>query len=403
VLLQLRFTAIVWQMVPLISYVQFPQRLFVFGSFAGAVVLGGVPWTARALGVPQRAAAVPGIAIAVVLGVTSLPGLFWTWPVAASHVISEDEVGIATAAEHRLAERRAFDDYFPIWVEEDASQLTRPPSPSRAELYTAANAGPVPHQRILERGYLSLRLDSNADAPSSLVLHTFYFPGWTATADGQPLAVDPIGPPGLARVAVPAGHHLIEVEFGETPIRRAAVLVSLGALALVLLLLVRELGPGRTLAGLTVALLIAVGPWLVHRALSPPTRPAVQTVDVDVSPTARLVGVEAGQASAAPGATVTVTLLWQATDYTAHDLQSGLRLVQAGSDQIIAERWARPDRDRTPTGKWITGELVPDTIELRIPPNAQPGVYQLLAGLREVDAPRAASSSLVMVGSLDVR
>ena len=42
-LLQLRATAVVWDTLPLISFVQFPQRLFVFGSFAGAVVLGSVP------------------------------------------------------------------------------------------------------------------------------------------------------------------------------------------------------------------------------------------------------------------------------------------------------------------------------------------------------------------------
>ena len=34
-LLQLRASAMIWDTVPLISFVQFPQRLFVFGSFAG--------------------------------------------------------------------------------------------------------------------------------------------------------------------------------------------------------------------------------------------------------------------------------------------------------------------------------------------------------------------------------
>src|SRR5206468_10740794 len=48
-LLQLGIAAPVWRTVPLISYVQFPQRLFVFGSFAGAVIVGAVPWAVRAL------------------------------------------------------------------------------------------------------------------------------------------------------------------------------------------------------------------------------------------------------------------------------------------------------------------------------------------------------------------
>jgi len=402
-LLQLRQTAIVWQLVPLISYVQFPQRLFVFGSFAGAVLFGAMPWALRSLGASARAARALALGTVIVLGATSLPGLFWTWPVAASHVITEDQVGIATAAERRLAERRAFDDYFPVWVEEDAALITRPPSPSRSELYEAASAGPVPRLRILERGYLSLRAETDADAPSSLVLHTFYFPGWLATADGLPLSVEPVGPIGLARVQVPAGRHLVEVWFGETPVRRLAILVSLGALAIVLLLLVRGLGSGRALAGLTAVLLIAIGPWLVHRALAPAIRPAVQAIDVDVTPTARLVGVETGQTVAARGDTISATLLWQATGYSSRDLQSGLRLVPSDSEQVVAERWARPDRERTPTGKWIVGELVPDTIQLRIPATARPGSYRLLAGLRDGEAPNRGLSALVPIATLDIR
>ena len=51
----------------------------------------------------------------------------------------------------------------------------------------------------------------------------------------------------------------------------------------------------------------------------------------------------------------------------------------------------------------IVGELVPDTIQLRIPPNARPGQYRLLAGLRDPDAPTRGSSGLVTIGTLDVR
>jgi hypothetical protein len=402
-LLQLRDTALIWQTIPLISFVQFPQRLFVFGSFAGAVVLGGVPWAIRSLGVPARPSLLIGACAVLAIGATSVPGLFWTWPVAASHVIDEDQVGIATAAERRLAERSAFDDYFPIWVEEDSSQILRPASPSRADAYAAANAGPVPHLHILERGYLSMKLESDADAPSTLVLHTFYFPGWFATADGARVPVDPSGPLGLVRVQVPAGKHVVEVWFGETQLRITATFVSAVGLAVVLLLLVRSFGALPTLVGLTVVLALAFGPWAVRRAIDPGTRPAAQVVDADVSPAARLVAVEPGPASAARGDTVTLTLLWQATTYSGQDLQSGVRLVPADGDQVVSERWARPDRERSPTSKWIVGEVVPDTIQLRIPLNAPPGSYRLLAGLRDGDAPNRGAAYMVPIGTLAVR
>ena len=143
-LLQLRVSAVVWQTVPLISFVQFPQRLFVFASFAGAVVLGALPWAVRSLGVSSRGAALAGLAVVAALGASSLPGSFWTWPVAASHLIAENEVAVGTAAERRLAERRAFDDYFPIWVEEDAAQISGRPARAGPRSTSRRTTAPCP-------------------------------------------------------------------------------------------------------------------------------------------------------------------------------------------------------------------------------------------------------------------
>jgi hypothetical protein len=47
-----------------------------------------------------------------------------------------------------------------------------------------------------------------------------------------------------------------------------------------------------------------------------------------------------------------------------------------------------PARETTLTGKWIVGELVPDPVGVRIPPEAWPGRYCLVAGLRDHAGPR---------------
>ena len=163
------------------------------------------------------------------------------------------------------------------------------------------------------------------------------------------------------------------------------------------------IGPGRLALGLVALVLVVGGPWLLHRARAPLERPTPVAVDADVSPTARIVAVEGDQGIVAPGETVSLTLIWQATGYSSRDLQSGVRLVPEGGDQIVAERWSRPDRERTPTGKWIVGEIVPDAISLRVPPNARPGRYRLLAGLRDNDGPSRTPLSLVPVGTVEVR
>jgi hypothetical protein len=403
-LLQLRLTAIVWDTVPLISFVQFPQRLFVFGAFAGAVALGSAPGAVAWLTGRRWLAVGAGVAVVGLLGLTSLPGIYWTWPVAGSHVIDEEQVGIGTAAERRLSERRAFDDYFPVWVEEDAGQITRPASANRAELYRAASAGPAANVAIVERGYLSLELYAVAEQPSTLVLHQFYFPGWQAEADGAPLVVGPGGPLGLVAVIIPPGSHAVRVWFGETPIRLAALVVSGVALALLLVTLARGLGTRSVLVGLGLLLVAVAGPRLLHDRLDQESRPTAQVVNVDVSPSARVAALELAAQPARPGELVPVTLVWQAIAYTGRDLQTGVRLVPtSGGSRVLSERWGRPNRERTPTGKWLVGELIPDTLLLRIPNDLPAGRYRLQAGLRDPDASDRTPLGLADVGEIEVR
>jgi hypothetical protein len=402
-LLQLRLATVVWETVPLISFVQFPQRLFVFSSFAGAIVLGSAPWAVRSLFGLRWLAVLTGALVVVVLGLTSLPGIYWTWPVAGSHIIDEEQVGIGTAAERRLSERRAFDDYFPIWVEEDASQITRPPTANRAEEYRAASAGPAPRLDMVERGYLQTVVRAEAATSSTLIVHQFYFPGWRAEADGKPLAVSPAGPLGLVGVTIPGGEHDVRVWFGETPTRLAATGVSVVALVVLLFALVRGLGVRPVLLGAGIMLVAVVGARLLHDRLDPDERPAVRPVNVEVSSTARVVGLDLAGGPAQRGQLVPVTLVWQAVGYTPLDLQTGVRLVTSDGTRVVSERWGRPNRERTPTGKWLVGELVPDTLPLRIPNDLPAGRYRLQAGLRDPDANDRAPLGLAEVGELEVR
>jgi len=406
-LLQLRVSAPIWDTVPLISYVQFPQRLFVFGSFAGALVLGSLPWALASLTARANVGAGGSMLAVLLLGITSLPGIYWTWPVAGSHVIDEEQVGIGTQAERRLSERRAFDDYFPAGVEEDANQIIRPPTVNRSEAYRVASAGPVPRLTLRERGYVGMAFDAEAAEPSTVILHQFYFPGWQAEANGMPLTVTSSGPLGLVTVTVPAGQQRVHVWFGETSTRMAAIVVSGAALAVLLAILARGLGGRRVGLGVGLLLLVVVVPRLLHNTSDHidgiDERRAPQALAADVTPTARVVALELAAAPVARGSVVPVTLVWQALAYTNQDLQTGLQLVAPDGSRVVSERWGRPNRERTPMGKWLVGELVPDTLLLRIPESAPSGTYRLRAGLRDDDAKDRTPLGLAEVGTLDVR
>lgn len=402
--MQLEAALPIWEGLPLISFLQFPQRLFVFAAFAGAVAVGTLPWSISTLmtgaGQPLRTGrrAAPAILAGLAIGLTSLPGVWFPPPSAASHRLSEDQVGLGTVAERRLTERSAYDDYFPAWVEESATQVPRPPSANAAEAYRAANDVPVPRVRVLERGYLSWRLETDASTASSIVFHTFYFPGWRATVDGDEVAVEPVSPLGLPLLAVPPGSHRITFELVRTPIRLAAELVSVLGLVGVVAVFVCSVGARATAIGVAAVVLALLLPWLGHLAASPIRRPAPTIVDRAVTPHARLIAVELSNAPIAPGGAVQATLIWQATDHTAADLQSGLRIERFDGGRPIAERWSRPARETTPTGKWVVGELVPDPVSLRVPPDTPPGRYLLAAGLRD-----RSGAHTTPIGEIEVR
>jgi len=78
-----------------------------------------------------------------------------------------------------------------------------------------------------------LRYDLVVSSPQafSARFRTFYFPGWTARLDGQPVSIMVTEPHGQISVEVPAGEYRLVVWFASTPIRSAATLTSLVGVA----------------------------------------------------------------------------------------------------------------------------------------------------------------------------
>lgn len=71
-----------------------------------------------------------------------------------------------------------------------------------------------------------IRVD--AAVPTRIMVYTRYFPGWTATLDGAPVAIEPSGDQGLiaTRDPVPAGSHLLRLRFEDTPVRQISAVIS---------------------------------------------------------------------------------------------------------------------------------------------------------------------------------
>ncbi len=82
----------------------------------------------------------------------------------------------------------------------------------------------------VSREPLSFKAQSNGAEPFELTVNVFDYPGWTATLNGEPTPTTPSDEFGLITLNVPAGEQTIDVTFRETPFRRRANWVSAFAL-----------------------------------------------------------------------------------------------------------------------------------------------------------------------------
>ncbi|MBI5300736.1 MAG: hypothetical protein HY868_01260 [Chloroflexi bacterium] len=78
----------------------------------------------------------------------------------------------------------------------------------------------------LRYGGQSVEARVDAHAPADVLFYTRYFPGWVATLDGQPLAIEPYGEQGLIRARVPTGSHVVKIRFEDTLVRQVGALIS---------------------------------------------------------------------------------------------------------------------------------------------------------------------------------
>ena len=94
------------------------------------------------------------------------------------------------------------------------------------------NRLPTPARLIAHKRHRVV-IEAQADAPAMLVLSDAFYPGWTATIDGQPA---PIVPVDLALRGVPLGpgRHRIEMVFRDPSLRLGSALSLLGLFGLVL-------------------------------------------------------------------------------------------------------------------------------------------------------------------------
>ena len=235
-LFTLKVSGAAWDRIPLLPFVQFPWRMLGAASLCAALLAGAL--TARMGGFAPLAAG--SIAIAALLG-----NLSWWYP---RYCGNFAEASVASMLEYEYATHTvgtsAKGEFLPKLVRElpadnsIANALMRGEEPQRLGGLPAAATAVVQNNNPLD-----YQARINTPVSFELIYNMFYFAGWRAAVDGQPVALRAAAPDGLARLTVPAGEHNVRVHFGSTPLRTASTAISVLALLALAIFWIRHAAP----------------------------------------------------------------------------------------------------------------------------------------------------------------
>jgi hypothetical protein len=404
-----------WENVPLLALAEFPWRMMGIFSLAAALIAGaGMRLLPRKPSRTHLDVLFTGILLVVLIA--SFNHLYPHKPFvrygnpSPRHVIKYEQmtqaIGMTTLGE-----------FLPVWVQE------QPRSSPMAEKYRA-------RQKVFKLDYSSLPEGVHAEErshtadsdtylfqatwPFTATFNTFYYPGWTASLDGQEVPIHVRDPFGLIGVNVPSGEHLLEVRFTDTPLRMTADGISLATLAVLtfcLLVMFRRQShesnatprkdaklslttSGWVVAAIGILLVIKVA-WIdphtsLFRTTSPPNQVlgATGVDDAMLESEIELLGYSVSQDRIRPGENLRVRLFWQARQPLDRDFSPFVMLHSDPVGLTLATSQNRHPGDlvtsaELPTSSWPPGAYVRDEHTIEIPNDAPPGRYALQAGLQD--------------------
>lgn len=391
----------VWDSLPLIAFVQQPHRLLSVTAFLLAILAG-----AAVAVLPDR------LGFSLMLGGTSL---IFISAVPLLYPRYYDSLPAPPTLSGMMAYERAtgaigttsFGEYLPIWVQQTPHESPLEPlyqTGATIERLDQAYLPPGARVESAAYGFNKVDLRINARQPYQAVFHIFYFPGWQASVDGQSAPLAPVTERGLIGVTMPAGQHRLLLQFGETPIRQAANILSLLALVAVIglgFLAYRNpshienqeetvsdftLTQFAILIGLALAFLLTKTLYLdrfdsplKHVFTGAQETGAKVSRQVNFGHQVNLLGYDLNQTNAASGQPFNLTLYWQARQPLTTNYSALAQLVDNQQHLFAGQDNLHPGN--LPSSRWGTWGFVRDRHTIQVPPGTPPGDYFLVAGL----------------------
>ncbi|MDY6878411.1 MAG: hypothetical protein SWK90_19710, partial [Chloroflexota bacterium] len=435
--LTLPYARPIWRLLPVLHYLHFPWR-FLTPAAVGIAILGGagahyvISGQGKDLRGLQPKPRKSGYALlAIIISALILGSLGWLYPPHCPLSHPATLPGMLTY-ERTTSELGGtyFSELLPVWVH------TLPSGPAPDD---DLNAGREPQRlrpetlpegaRILHADYGPVEATIELDTPVPFRAHylAFYYPGWRATVDGNPVPIAPTEPDGLISFDIPAGRHTVRVRFGETPLRLLADTISLLSLLILLALILRpsritqlksripntkylipnpesRIPNSHWLLLLTSILLLTAKLALIDRLDTPLRRANLvdgQLRDVDVPTEITfgdeffLLGYDTLQQDSIPSdGQLEIRTYWQALQSGGPDYGITVNVVDTeghrwNGPDTLPPRWHRPP---PPVGGWPPDQYAVVALSVPLLSGTPPGTYtvQLVAFDRDTLAPLTA-------------
>jgi hypothetical protein len=362
IVLQAGPAARVFDLVPLLSFVQFPWRLLALVGLGSALLAGAM--VECAVRRTSARAIIAGLVVAASL-VTGLARLEPEHTSIDEQYLAADTALRAEIADYGLGTTHS-GEYLPATSgQRNASRFRKaliddPPSQG-----TTAPPSAIEISGLAWRAN-TISVNVNAAAPDRLVIHQFAFPGWAARIDGATVPTITAGPFGLLAVDVPAGVHTVDFAWEQTMLRGAAAGVSLLSLSVLVLMAIwtRRRAWGRQ--GRSVVVGVGVlGMGLIAWAGSPGTATSAADPTIGWQPiddSIVLVGVQNDTSRLGQDRSITTQLTWFVRQAPTSGVR--VRVEIAGADgSSHASQWPYEALSR----HLQRGELIPTTIVTRLP------------------------------------
>ncbi len=398
--MMLPISAGVWDRLPLIAFVQQPHRLLSLTAFLLAILAG-----LAVAALPDRLGfrvTLVGIGLIFVTAVPLLYPRYYT-PLPAPPTLS----GMMTY-EHASGAigTTSFGEYLPVWVQHIPRESPLTPMYQTGTSIERLDSAYLPAGAKVETavyGFNRAELVIDSPEPYQAVFHTFYFPGWEAQVDGQPVIMAPVSERGLIGVSMPPGRHRLQLYFRETPVCLAADGVSVLTLTIVIVMVLNaktlkvitlNVFPRFTTAQFLVltglAVILIAGKALYLDRFDNPLKHVFtgcnvagvgMSRQVNFGHQVNLLGYDLEPRAVVSGQTFHLTAYWQArqpltTDYsTLAQLVDGQHHLYAGQDNLHP--------GGLPTSRWEPWGFAQDPHAVRVPAGTPPGDYFLIASLYE--------------------